>query len=117
MRCLICVNLRNLRILGLNELSRAANRHEETRGDDLPDGVCQSPQPFEALANAQRKQRLQESLRKLPLADRSVLALAYIENLELTAIGRIEGCSSGAIKTRLHRAKERLRELLGTNDG
>ncbi len=83
----------------------------------MPDGVCQSPQPFEALANAQWKQRLQESLRKLPLADRSVLALAYIENLELTAIGRIEGCSSGAIKTRLHRAKERLRELLGTNDG
>lgn len=105
------------RNLALNELSRAAKLHEETMGDDLPDVACQNPQPFEVLANAKQKQRLQESLLKLSIADRSALALAYIENLELVAIGRIEGCSTGAIKTRLHRAKQRLRELLGVNDG
>lgn len=105
------------RNLALNELARAAKLHEETMGDDLPDAACQNPQPFEALAHAQQKQRLQASLLKLPMADRSALALAYIENLDLAAIGHIEGCSVSAIKTRLHRAKQKLRALLGVNDG
>lgn len=105
------------RHLAVHELSRAAYRNEEARGRDLPDVACHRPQPFEALANAQQKRRLQESLRRLPLADRSVLALAYSEDLGLTAIARIEGCSPAAVKTRLHRARKRLRTLLEMDDG
>lgn len=104
------------RNLAINELSRVAKIHEVAMGDDLPEVICKNPQPFAILAHAQQKQRLQTALRQLPLTDRSVLALAYIDNLTMTEIGRIEGCSTGAIKTRLHRAKLKLRDLLEIYD-
>ncbi len=105
------------RNLALNELARAAYRHESTQGDDMPDAACERLQPPEELARRQQQRRLQAALQKLPLPDRSALALAYIHDLELAAIARIEGCTTGAIKTRLHRAKEKLRHLLEKHDG
>lgn len=100
------------RNLALHELERATRRHELGSGAELPDAPCERPQPPEALALAQRQRRLHLALRQLPLADRSALALAYNQELDLAAIARIEGCSVAAIKTRLHRAKEKLRHLL-----
>jgi RNA polymerase sigma-70 factor (ECF subfamily) len=105
------------RNLTLHEFERAANRHEFTVEDDLPEQACERHQPYDALASVQEKQRLQQALHKLPLSDRSVLALAYIHELELAAVARIEACSIGAIKTRLHRAREKLRRLLENDDG
>ena len=35
----------------------------------------------------------------------------------IAEIARIEGCSPAAVKTRLHRARQRLRELLETDHG
>ncbi|WP_322628883.1 RNA polymerase sigma factor [Halothiobacillus sp.] len=97
----------------LNELNRPAVRHEILMGDDLPDHPSTQPVPLNQWLIHEQNQLLQAALRQLPLADRSVLALAYIEDLDLSAIGRIEGVSTGAIKTRLHRARQKLRELLG----
>jgi len=37
---------------------------------------------------------------------------AFIDELDLAAIARIEGCSTGAAKVRLHRARQRLRQIL-----
>ena len=104
------------RNLALHELSRAANRHEMATADELPEMICERPQPPEVLANAQQHDRLQTALRQLPLADRSALALAYIHGLDLAAVARIEGCSTGAVKVRLHRAREKLRQLLEKYD-
>ena len=105
------------RNLALNELARASNRYEVMTGDEFPEMACQRPQPLALLLADEQRQLLQAALRKLPPADRSALALAYIEDLDLAAIARIEGCSTGAIKTRLHRAKRKLRELLEANHG
>lgn len=98
------------RNLALNELERAA-RHQPPSGQEA-EAECGAPQPPEALARRQRQARLHAVLRTLPLADRSALALAYIEELDLDAVARIEGCTAGAIKTRLHRAREKLRAML-----
>ncbi|MET3133655.1 RNA polymerase sigma-70 factor (ECF subfamily) [Oxalobacteraceae bacterium GrIS 1.11] len=105
------------RNLALHELERAAHRRELRGADELAEPVCTNLQPPEQWARKQRQQRLHDALRQLPLPDRSALALAYEHELDLAAIARIEGCSHGAIKTRLHRAKEKLRQLLGENDG
>jgi len=104
------------RNLTLNELSRAANRREVTMGDELPEVADPQPQPLEAVLAEERKRHLRAALQQLPLADRSVLALAYVEALDMAAIARIEGCAVGAIKTRLHRARQRLRKHLEGND-
>jgi RNA polymerase sigma-70 factor, ECF subfamily len=105
------------RNLALHELERAAHRHESTVLDDVAEPACDGMQPDAALAHKQQRQRLQAALHRLALPDRSALALAYIDELDLAAVARIEGCSTGAIKTRLHRAKARLRELLEDDHG
>jgi len=105
------------RNLALHELARTGHRREAGSDDDLPEQACQRPQPPEALAGAQQRERLQRALRQLALPDRSALALAYIHDLALSEVARIEGCSLAAIKTRLHRAKEKLRLILEKNDG
>jgi RNA polymerase sigma-70 factor (ECF subfamily) len=48
----------------------------------------------------------------LPACERSAIALAYIEDMALAEVARIEGCSVGAVKTRLHRARRRLAKRL-----
>ena len=105
------------RNLALHELERAAHQREIAVQDELPEQVCERLQPPDEFARVQQQRRLQLALHKLPLSDRSALALAYIHDLDLAAIARIEGCTTGAIKTRLHRAKEKLRELLEESDG
>ncbi len=104
------------RNLALHELERASRKREVTSDEILPDLVCESNQPSDALNESQQRQRLICALHALPVADRSALALAYFQDLDLSAIARIEGCNSGAIKVRLHRAKQRLRQLLEDHD-
>ena len=103
------------RNLALNELARAAHARELPPNEDTPEPACEEPGPEAALAAKQLRRRLQRVLRQMPLGDRSVLALAYTHELELSAIAQIEGCSTGAVKTRLHRARQKLRGLLGTD--
>jgi RNA polymerase sigma-70 factor, ECF subfamily len=102
------------RHLALHALDKAAHQHEHSAGDDLPDVASPAPGPADALQAAQRRARLQQALRTLSVQDRSALALAYFQELDMAAIARIENCSVAAIKVRLHRAKQRLREQLET---
>ena len=60
-----------------------------------------------------RQALLQSALRRLAPEDRSVLALAYVQELSLADIARIEDCSAAAVRTRLWRARQHLREMLG----
>lgn len=100
------------RNLAINELNRASAQQEWSAGDDLPDVPAEQGQPAQVAMAKQRRQQVQQALRALPCDDRSALALAYFEELDMATIARIEGCSVGAIKVRLHRAKQRLRQLL-----
>jgi RNA polymerase sigma-70 factor, ECF subfamily len=84
----------------------------EAQVEEPPEQACQQPGPAQTLERAQQHAQLQSALRQLPLADRSALALVYVHELALADVARIEGDSLAAIKTRLHRARHRLRELL-----
>jgi RNA polymerase sigma-70 factor (ECF subfamily) len=50
-------------------------------------------------------------------ADRELLRLAYWDDLSRQDIATVLGISVGAVDTRLHRARQRLRERLGTASG
>jgi DNA-directed RNA polymerase specialized sigma24 family protein len=41
---------------------------------------------------------------------------SYFDDLDVADIARIEGCSAGAAKVRLHRARVRLRQILENDD-
>ena len=101
------------RNLALNYIGK---KRELTADEDLAEAACESLQPPEVLQQAQRQQQLLGALRLLSTQDRSALALAYFQELDLADIARIEGCNVGAIKTRLSRARLRLRQLLEKDD-
>jgi RNA polymerase sigma-70 factor (ECF subfamily) len=104
------------RNLALNELGRASSSREWPVGDAMPDdmsdAVCERAQPLDVASAMQDRERLRQALMALPTDDRSALALAYFKELDLASIADIEGCTTGAIKVRLHRARQRLRQLL-----
>jgi RNA polymerase sigma-70 factor (ECF subfamily) len=52
----------------------------------------------------------------LSARDREVLALIAWEGLDAAAAARVMGCSTTALKVRLHRARRRLRRHLGDDD-
>jgi RNA polymerase sigma-70 factor, ECF subfamily len=55
---------------------------------------------------------LERALRRLPEEFRTVLLLAEIEGLPLEEVARVMTCPVGTVKSRIFRAKERLRSLL-----
>ena len=57
-------------------------------------------------------EELERAFAALPADQRSVFHLAEVEQLSHEEIARIEGCAIGTVKSRLHRARRRLRELL-----
>jgi RNA polymerase sigma-70 factor (ECF subfamily) len=100
------------RNLALNELTSTRSKNEFSSGDELPDIASDAPEPMQALCVKQQHFRLQKALRQLNMQDRSVIGLAYVDELSMADMAKIEGCSLEAVKTRLHRAKEKLRKLM-----
>ena len=109
------------RRLALNELDRASRRFEvsgqssETSGefpkmDEQVDDQQLNPQ--ESLQRSELKQALWRALKTLEPHDRSLLALAYLKDLEFAAIAEIEGIPVGTVKSRLHRIRQQLKSTL-----
>lgn len=88
------------------------------QGDDLPD----PPAPAEAAPEAEferglTRERLQQALDRLPAQQREILLLHDVEGHTLPEVAEVMGIALGTLKSRLHRARERLRTLLGPADG
>lgn len=64
------------------------------------------------LLRHELRDRLAEALARLPLALRAPLVLYEIEEWSQREIARALGCREGTVKSRLHRARARLREEL-----
>ena len=74
-----------------------------------------SPWRSEGLDPVERSElsaRLAEAIEALPESYRNVLLLRDIEELDTEETARAMGISPGAVKTRLHRARQALRGLL-----
>ena len=97
--------------LALNELGRHA-RYQEVTGIPVDIAVSDRALMEEAIESDQRRELLRAALLELPVADRSAIALAFIEGFTLAEVARIEGCTTGAIKARMHRARRKLRDIL-----
>jgi RNA polymerase sigma-70 factor (ECF subfamily) len=74
------------------------------------------PTPDEAAAADETAERVRQAVRQLPSADREVIVLYYLEELPAAELARLLGISPGAVDVRLHRARQKLREMLGDAD-
>lgn len=103
------------RHLALNELERAWRRHEQADTDAVQQAAEPNhlSTPLEQLHIEELQVRLETALKALPSHERSLLALAYISELELADIARIEDIPTGTVKSRLHRIRGKLKTLIG----
>lgn len=84
-------------------------------GDRLPRQLADwSSIPEDELLSNESRQVMDEAVSELPESLRIVFILRDIEGLSTVDTGEILGLSEGAVKTRLHRARLRLRESLST---
>ena len=68
--------------------------------------------PDELLIREEQEAAFMKQLNRLPLAQRSVLLLHFVEEFPLEEIATITGTPPGTVKSRLHYAKRALRKLM-----
>jgi RNA polymerase sigma-70 factor (ECF subfamily) len=69
--------------------------------------------PSRRLVRSEEREQLENAIAALPERDRTVLAMRYLEQLEIAEIAEILGVSQGSVKARVLRAVLRLRPHLG----
>jgi RNA polymerase sigma-70 factor (ECF subfamily) len=69
--------------------------------------------PAEAAVRAETDARLRRAIESLPKKHRQVVLLRFFEDASLPEIAALLSCSTGTVKSRLHYALEKLREMEG----
>lgn len=77
---------------------------------------ARTAQPVDLMLSREFHSRLDAALDKLPFEQRTAFVLAEIEELSYAEIAHIEEVELGTIKSRVSRAKQRLREVLSDLD-
>lgn len=90
-----------------NRVQRLAAR--QAAGDHLPQAPCD---PEENLTRGEVGRRVHEALLTLPERLRLPLVLFDLEGLPYSEIARVVGVPEGTVKSRIHRARQALREEL-----
>ncbi len=80
-------------------LGRAAVNHRE------------SPEPCERVPD-ERVDLLRDAVRRLPSDRRALLSMIYLDNLSVAAVAEVLGIPAGTVKSRLHHARQELKQLL-----
>jgi RNA polymerase sigma-70 factor, ECF subfamily len=82
--------------------------------DDDPDLHPPSPSPgaIEALASGDVSRAVHAAIGELPVLQREAIVLFEFEEMSLDEIAAAGNCDAGAVKSRLHRARARLRRVL-----
>ncbi len=70
------------------------------------------PAPDRSTDEKETARMVREVIAELPTTHRAVIVLFYMENLSVEEISRVLDLPPGTVKSRLHYARKRLRELL-----
>ena len=80
--------------------------------DDIPALAADSPEPVQEIMAAELQESLNQALMHLPEKLRTAFVLREIEGLSTREAAEALGTSESALKVRLHRARQALREQL-----
>ena len=95
---------------------RKQNR-EEVSLDEIPESPDESEDgPDDLLIRQEQEAEFMNLLNQLPLPQRAVLLLYFVENFSLEEIARITNTPLGTVKSRLYYAKRALRKLILKNE-
>lgn len=107
-----------VRNTALNALARRKPATLSDDGDERSvddDRRAKQTTPAEELELSERRARLADKIRLLRPEHRSVILLRHVEGLSYDEIAEVTEAPLGSVKTRLHRARRELIELLRTN--
>lgn len=97
-------------------------RHFERRGRSVQAEAMSrlsvadlAPSPSMAVAHGQRRAIVLDALRRLPVDHQIVIELVYWEQMPLRDVAGAIGVAAGTIKSRLHRARERLADEIAAS--
>ncbi|HWO22331.1 MAG TPA: sigma-70 family RNA polymerase sigma factor [Kofleriaceae bacterium] len=96
----------------LSHLARRGRRHEV--GDD---DLTELPAPPATERDSALASRIEAALGRLPAGYRAILVLHDVEGLSHEECAAILDCRVGTCKSQLHKARARMRELLGDSLG
>lgn len=99
---------RNLALKYFRSSGREGSLDELTNEPFLP----VREQPLHQLLDEELSQKVKEAVMSLPPLQREALVLFEYEGLALSEIAAVVGSDVGAVKARLHRARQRLRSTL-----
>jgi RNA polymerase sigma-70 factor (ECF subfamily) len=74
------------------------------------------PRPPEIVEQQEAKGAIQRALGQLPREQRETLELVFFHELSGSEVAEVMGVAPGTVKSRLHRAKAALRQLLGKEE-
>lgn len=95
---------RNKSINHLRKMKRELSRVQED--------ITTDADPCRLACKEEFLRKLDDSLKQLPPRQQRAFVLAEFENLPYEEIAQIECISIGTVKSRIHRAKQKLREAL-----
>ena len=101
------VDVQRRRVFRLRWLAPAAEADEGP-----PDWADDRPDPARTHEGREAWARLADALARLPRRQREAFSLRVLEELDVATTARAMGCSEGAVKTHLSRAREALRRQL-----
>jgi RNA polymerase sigma-70 factor (ECF subfamily) len=96
---------------------RSRARWIEAGTEDLEEMVGEDLGADELLIREEQKEAVLAGIQGLSVRHREVVLLHFLEDFSLEEIAGILRCQLGTVKSRLHYAKKRLREMLGKDEG
>jgi len=92
---------------------RKAGARAERPAELDPAALAPGPDPEQEAAGRELGAALAAAIARLPAANREAFVLFHVEGLPYEEIRAVTGVSVGALKVRVHRARQRLLEELG----
>ncbi len=89
----------------------------EVPTETLPEGAVRSDSArADSAGGVDERLVLAGALARLPLGQRQVLVLRYVDDLSVEQVAHILGCSSGTVKSQTARGLARLRAILADSE-
>ena len=99
------------RNLAFNESAKRKVRREKNGLlQDEPEAAESGAE--EMLIRRENAALLQDAMLRLPEPYRAAVALSYLSEISTAEIAAVEGCAEGTVKSRIHRGKKMLRDIL-----
>jgi len=100
-----------------HERDRAHRRHERPMARAPEERVHSTAlDPAESASLSEQVRKLNEALQSLAPELRSTFLLSQVKELSLEEVAAVEKCALGTVKSRIHRARERLRLALAVKE-